>query len=356
MKKKQVKNLRLTSRTSASFKLAQYKKNVYTASARGVRLSFTAATAFILLAGSAMALTTSSTVQAAACPYDATLGSTDPTNTVNIPSAGEYTIWTRMIAPTTSSNKVYLQIDADTCFSVGGGSFVATSWLPGSENWVKYADGAQSSVIKMNLTAGNHTFVYKGQQANVQVDKIVFTADPACVPVGVAATPCPTGTDTTPPTVNITSPANNANVNNPVTINAAANDGSGSGVRDVQFLNGTQVLGTDATSPYSFTGSLVAGSKTITAKATDNAGLTTTSSPVTITVSGGGGGAKRGDISGSSPGVPDGVISLKDLSYLLINWGSNKTPAQGDISGPTPGTSDGNIDLKDLSYLLINWG
>ncbi len=206
----------------------------------------------------------------------------------------------------------------------------------------------------MNLTAGNHTFVYKGKQANVQVDKIVFTADPACVPIGMAATPCPTAADTTPPTVNITSPANNA------TVNAAAND-TGSGVKDVQFLNGTQVLGTDTTSPYSFSGTMTTGSKTITAKATDNAGLSTTSAPITITVNGGTTpppppGGKKGDVSGPTPGTPDGKTDLRDLSYLLINWGENKTPAQGDISGSTPGTPDGKVDLRDLSYLLINWG
>ncbi len=66
---------------------------------------------------------------------------------------------------------------------------------------------------------------------------------------------------------------------------------------------------------------------------------------------------KPGDISGPTAGTPDGKTDLRDLSYLLINWGSTAaTPAKGDISGPTPGTPDGRIDLRDMSYLLVHWG
>ncbi|MDB5272540.1 MAG: C-terminal target protein, partial [Chitinophagaceae bacterium] len=88
------------------------------------------------------------------------------------------------------------------------------------------------------------------------------------------------------PTVSISSPANNASFNAPanITINATAADADGT-VSKVDFYNGTTLLGSDATSPYSYSWTNVAaGSYTITAKATDNASAVTTSSAVAVTV------------------------------------------------------------------------
>ena len=53
----------------------------------------------------------------------------------------------------------------------------------------------------------------------------------------------------------------------------------------VQFFNGATLLGEDTTAPYTSqwnTGA--AGTYTLTARATDNSGVVTTSSPATITV------------------------------------------------------------------------
>jgi hypothetical protein len=88
------------------------------------------------------------------------------------------------------------------------------------------------------------------------------------------------------PTVSITSPITNATYTAPasITINANAADADGT-VSNVQFYNGTTLLGSDATSPYSFVWANVAtGTYTLTARATDNAGAVTTSTAVTVTV------------------------------------------------------------------------
>jgi chitinase len=59
-------------------------------------------------------------------------------------------------------------------------------------------------------------------------------------------------------------------------------------VAKVEFFNGATKLGEDTTAPYDFTWSAVpAGNYTVTAHATDNLGVSTTSSPATITVSSG---------------------------------------------------------------------
>jgi hypothetical protein len=109
-----------------------------------------------------------------------------------------------------------------------------------------------------------------------------YTADPALRPkltvVYVA------GTRNTPPTVSITSPASGASVavGSSVAISASASDSNG--IASVQFLvNGTPV-GTDSTAPYSVSWTPpAAGSYTLTAVATDNAGGKATSAAIAVT-------------------------------------------------------------------------
>ena len=91
---------------------------------------------------------------------------------------------------------------------------------------------------------------------------------------------------TTAPSVSITSPTNNASFNAPVniTINVTASDSDG--ITKVEFFQGSTKLGESATSPYSFVwNNAPSGSSSLTAKATDNLGAITTSSPVNVTVS-----------------------------------------------------------------------
>ncbi len=103
------------------------------------------------------------------------------------------------------------------------------------------------------------------------------------------------GSSNQPPTCSITSPATGTSYTAPatVTINASASDPDGS-ITKVEFFQGSTKLGEDSSSPYSFTWSGVpGGSYTLTAKATDNSGAATTSSPVYIGVQGPYGGSPR---------------------------------------------------------------
>ena len=88
------------------------------------------------------------------------------------------------------------------------------------------------------------------------------------------------------PIVAFTSPANNANFTAPANINltATASDSDGS-IQKVEFYSGATLLGTSTSAPYSFNWANVpAGTYTLTAKATDNAGAVTTSSSISINV------------------------------------------------------------------------
>ena len=89
-----------------------------------------------------------------------------------------------------------------------------------------------------------------------------------------------------PPSVAITSPADGSTftAGTNITVNAAANDSDGT-VSRVDFFAGTTQIGSATSAPYSATWSNVgAGTYSLTAKAVDNDGASTTSASVSIQV------------------------------------------------------------------------
>lgn len=149
----------------------------------------------------------------------------------------------------------------------------------GGYQW--YKDGAiipnatQSRLV--NITeAGTYFAMFKRKAADanwVQSDPVVITGPTA-------------GTPNVAPTTSVTSPSNNAVYTAPanITINATASDVDGS-VKKVEFYNGTTLLFTDYTSPYSYSWNNVpVGTYSITSRASDNKGTPTFSAPISVTV------------------------------------------------------------------------
>lgn len=92
----------------------------------------------------------------------------------------------------------------------------------------------------------------------------------------------------TPPTVALTAPANNSTGTTGVAISLAATAADSDGtVTGVEFFeNGTKIGATDASSPYGVSWTpATTGARTLTARATDDQGATTTSAAITVTVS-----------------------------------------------------------------------
>lgn len=124
------------------------------------------------------------------------------------------------------------------------------------------------------------------------------------------------------PTVKITASLSNAAFDAPasININVNATDGDGT-ISKVEFYNGTTLIGSDNSSPYSFLWTDVAfGTYSITAKATDNGGATATSLPVVVIV--------------NNPNVPSLVVtgdttqvvdSGNALSQIVFTWGGAST-------------------------------
>jgi RHS repeat-associated protein len=121
-----------------------------------------------------------------------------------------------------------------------------------------------------NATVGGHTVTAKAYDT-----KGLFTvSSPVTLIVNA------------PPVVSLTTPANNSvsATPAPITLTASATDSDGT-ITKVDFYNGATLLGTATTSPYSYNWTGVAvGTYSLTAKATDNNGGVTTSSPVSVKV------------------------------------------------------------------------
>jgi chitinase len=145
------------------------------------------------------------------------------------------------------------------------------------------------------------------------------------------------GGNNTAPVVTLTAPASGASFTAPatITISATASDADGS-VSKVGFYNGGTLLSEVTAAPYSYTWSNVAaGSYTITAKATDNAGAVTTSSAATVTVSGGTG---TGNCAGVAVYQPyPSVYNMGDK--VTYNGYLYESLANG-LYNVTPGTAD----------------
>lgn len=117
--------------------------------------------------------------------------------------------------------------------------------------------------------------------------------------------------DTVAPTVAITAPSASATVSGVTTITATATDTVG--VSGVDFYQGTTLIGTDTTAPYSMswnTATVVNGVYTLKAVARDAAGNSGTSANVSITVSNAASGVSVSITSPASGLTVSGTIAL----------------------------------------------
>lgn len=146
-----------------------------------------------------------------------------------------------------------------------------------ARGWNTFALGGNSNNSFSGATNGEQWLAF---------DDLVVSTTPISASYTIGGTS--TTTDTTAPTVAITSPANSSTVSGTATVTASASDNVG--VSKVEFyVNGT-LNATDTASPYTFswnTSSLANGTYTLSAKAYDAANNVGQSSSVTVTVSNG---------------------------------------------------------------------
>ena len=173
----------------------------------------------------------------------------------------------------------------------GGGAGAAPVWLRidrKSQTVTAYrsADGASwTAIATLKLRLNQSLVVGVAVASHVTSTSVAAGLSSVTVNGATLTAPAPAAPNT-PPTVSLNSPIGGATFVAPASISmgATAADGDGS-VAKVEFYNGTTLLGSDMTSPYTFSWSNVAaGSYSLKALAKDNSGATTWSGAVAVTV------------------------------------------------------------------------
>lgn len=162
--------------------------------------------------------------------------------------------------------------------------------------------------------------------------------------------------DTTPPTVSLTAPSNNATVNGTVTVSASASDNIG--VTKVEFYVDGTLRAAVNTVPYKYYWNSIAagnGSHTLSVKAYDVTDNVSTSNLVTVMVSNNtvSQNVIPGDING------DGIVDVADALLTLQIAVGNVQPVsdelqRGDIAPLINGVPvpNGLIDIGDVIVIL----
>jgi beta-glucanase (GH16 family) len=174
---------------------------------------------------------------------------------------------------------------ANTIFNAPN-SITITANAADANGSVTKVDFYKGSTLIGTATTSPYTFVWNNPANGVDSLIAKATDNEGAVTTSATVIVFVSNANNVAPTVSIISPANNASFLTPATVTVTANatDSDGS-IYKVEFYNGSTLLGTSTTSPYSFTGTInTAGNYAITVKATDNGGLTTTSAVVNITV------------------------------------------------------------------------
>jgi hypothetical protein len=161
--------------------------------------------------------------------------------------------------------------------------------------------------------------------------------------------------DNTAPTVALTAPLGGATIiGTGVDLAATATDGDGFVIK-VEFFQGANKLGEDATAPHAFSWTGVApGNYTVTAKATDNDGGVTTSAPVAITVSAPPAFTYAQNFDGLGTGTVLGTASTVGWTAFGALGGANNTwttsiPTTGTPSAATAGTASTTLIVNSAA-------
>ena len=159
-------------------------------------------------------------------------------------------------------------------FTFPGDQHVTNFWNTALTQSGEAVTAANLSYNAAIAAGGNTSLGFQGTWTNSDAAPTAIT----CTPSG--------GSGGGTPTVSITSPAGGASFTAPATIpiTASASESGGS-ISKVEFFNGSTLLGTVTSSPYTFSWTNVAaGSYTLTAEAFDASNVTATSAPVSVTV------------------------------------------------------------------------
>jgi hypothetical protein len=271
----------------------------------------------------------------------------------------------------------------------------------GRAQTVEILDGNTGAVLNSQTVSGFQSGRYLVWDVSGKIKvRVTKTAGSNCILNGMffdAGASVPTQPANAAPTVSLTANSSALTAGASVTLTATASDNDGS-VAKVEFFNGTTKLGESASAPYTYTWSnLAAGNYSLTAKATDNTGASTTSSAVNITVtnlpvatvsaptfspnggtftnsatvalSAASGTTIRYTTDGSTPTslsptytAPLTLVSTKTVKAVAFSSATNSTVASatftivsGTVTPPTSGSSTKAVFVKTDTKTRGNW-
>ena len=174
---------------------------------------------------------------------------------VKVATAGKYTVQYR-VASEVAGGGIELK---------SGTTTLATTEFPATAGWQNWT----TLSADVNLSAGMYTLRLVATKGAFNLNWLEFK----------------NSSGNTAPVVRISAPANESVYEAPAEIILTANATDDGTVTEVAFYNGETLLGKDTSAPFSFTWKNVAeGTYTVTAKATDDKGASTTSSPLKVQV------------------------------------------------------------------------
>ena len=152
-----------------------------------------------------------------------------------------------------------------------------------------------------------------------------------------------------PPAITLTTPASDSTIHwsNPVLLSATASTAYGT-ITNVTFFDGQRMLGSCIQAPFQIVANnLELGAHSITAVATDDAGLVATSMPVTITLSG-----QPIARSGKALTVMNRAVAI-DLYTLSQAYATSVTDLLYTVHAPSNGTASLLSDWHTASFLPL---
>jgi RHS repeat-associated protein len=263
--------------------------------------------------------------------FGATTTSAAPSITVNNPPTV-----TLSANPTTALAPATIALTASA--SSPNGNITKVDFFQGATQIGTVATAPYVFTVQ-NLVAGSYSFTARA----TDVIGVQAISVPATVTVNANL----------PPTVSLTSPNSGqtfiAPANIAVTANATAPNGN---VAKVDFFQGTTNIGTTTISPYTITwGNVTPGRYVLTAKVTDNLGVTTTSSPIPITVNAN----QPPTISITSPANNATFEAPANITIDATATAPNGNVAKVDFFQAAIGQSPTNIGTVTASPYTVTW-
>ena len=216
-----------------------------------------------------------------------------------------------------------------------------------SKQQVSSLSGAASLVLEMGNASGRYVRVQLAGTGYLSLAEVEVYGSTG------SSTPAPANVN---PTISLTAPANNGSSasGTAITVSATATDSDGT-VSKVEFFDGTTLIGTDTTSPYSISWSGAAvGAHSLTAKVTDNANAETTSSVVSFSVTSGSSGSSNTLLSQGKPTSQSTSLQYGEASRAVD--GNTNGAWQWSNTDTTNSLSHTNSETENQAWWQVDLG